>query len=114
VPAFKPEKIEALIKDVGLAVTQTLVSKFLSESARRWDELQAAINSSENSIISREAHTLGSSCLTFGVESAGLLFRQIEAKSMAEEVVSLRDLESIERPLGEGIEQLESCLKAFD
>ena len=114
VPAFKPEKIEALIKDVGLAVTQTLVSKFLSESAQRWDELQAAINSSENSIISREAHTLGSSCLTFGVESAGLLFRQIEAKSMAEEVVSLRDLESIERPLGEGIEQLESCLKAFD
>lgn len=112
VPTFKPEKVESLIKDVGLAVTQTLVNKFLSESAQRWDELQAAINNSANSVISRQAHTLGSSCLTFGVESAGLLFRQIEAKAMGGETVSLQELAVIESPLGVGIEQLQACLAA--
>ena len=110
VPAFKSEKVESLIKDVGLEVTQTLVNKFLGESAQRWDELQAAINSAENTIISRQAHTLGSSCLTFGVESAGLLFRQIEAKAMAGDAVSLQELAAIESPLGAGIEQLQTCL----
>jgi len=107
---FKSEKIETLVKDVGLTVTQTLVSKFLSESAQRWDALQTAINGSDNATITREAHTLGSSCLTFGVENAGRLFRQIEAKSIAGETIALGELADIERPLSAGIQQLEVFL----
>lgn len=109
--AFKAVKIKTLMNDVGLPVTQTLVDKFLTESAQRWDVLQTAITTADPAVINREAHTLGSSCLTFGVETAGLLFRQIEARSMAGETIALRELADIERPLSLGIQQLEAYLK---
>ncbi len=64
---FEPLKVDALIKELGLEVVTTLVKKFLTESAERWNALERGVAAEELATISRESHTLGSSCLTFGI-----------------------------------------------
>jgi HPt (histidine-containing phosphotransfer) domain-containing protein len=96
-------------RDVGANVVEALVSKFLSESSARWDVLQAALSLDDLPIISREAHTLGSSCFTFGLQSAGSQFRRLEAEANAGAIVAL-DIESLAADLGEGITELERLI----
>ena len=72
-PVFVASILERMQRDLGASVVEALVSKFLSESSARWDALQAALSLDDLPIISREAHTLGSSCFTFGLQSASLI-----------------------------------------
>ena len=108
---FEPLKVDALIKELGLEVVTTLVKKFLTESAERWDALQKGVAAEELETISRESHTLGSSCLTFGIVGAGQRFRQIEAQVKAGETIAMSALRAIEQPLVVGIQKLEARLR---
>ena len=110
---FTPAKIEGLLSDVGSQVTRTLVQKFLTESADRWEKLRVAIDSADMPIIAREAHTLGSSCFTFGITAAGRRFRRIEADAEAKRTVTLEQLQSIQVPLASGIQQMEAMLSGL-
>jgi signal transduction histidine kinase/CheY-like chemotaxis protein/HPt (histidine-containing phosphotransfer) domain-containing protein len=108
-PVFVASILERMQRDVGANVVEALVSKFLSESSARWDVLQAALSLDDLPIISREAHTLGSSCFTFGLQSAGNQFRRLEAEANAGAIVAL-DIESLAADLGEGITELERLI----
>jgi len=108
---FEPLKVDALIKELGLEVVTTLVKKFLTESAERWNALERGVAAEELATISRESHTLGSSCLTFGIVGAGQRFRQIEAQVKAGETIALSALGAIEQPLVVGIQKLEARLR---
>ena len=108
---FEPLKVDALIKELGLEVVTTLVKKFLTESAERWDALKRGVAAEELETISRESHTLGSSCLTFGIVGAGQRFRQIEAQVKAGETIAMSALRAIEQPLVVGIQKLEARLR---
>lgn len=108
-PVFVASILERMQRDVGANVVEALVSKFLSESSARWDALQAALSLDDLPIISREAHTLGSSCFTFGLQSAGNKFRRLEAEADAGAIVTL-DIDSLAADLGEGITELERLI----
>ena len=108
---FEPQKVEALVKDLGLEVVRKLVKKFLTESAECWNALEKGVAAEETATISRESHTLGSSCLTFGIVGAGQHFRQIEAQINAGETITMSALGAIEQPLVIGIQNLEARLR---
>ncbi len=111
---FSAAKIEGLLADVGADITRTLVRKFLSESAERWERLRTAIESGDAEVIGREAHTLGSSCFTFGVMAAGNRFRGIEAAIEGGRAVDHAELQAVAGPLASGIRQLEAALSGFN
>lgn len=107
---FDAEKIHALVKEVGVDVTETLVRKFLEESAGRWEQLTQAMTADENPAVIRESHTLGSACLTFGIDAAGQKFREIERDAQDQKPVPVSLLQPIGGLLGDGIRQLETYL----
>ena len=107
---FDPSKVEGLLNDVGETVTRTLIDKFLSESSARWERLREAIEAADTEVVLREAHTLGSSCFTFGIVHAGQRFRAIEAAASAGNAGSPEDLQAIAGPLAEGIGSLQAMI----
>ena len=113
VVAFDQKPIDRLIREVGITVLDTLVDKFLGESTDRWETLRKAMANEERNIIIREAHTLGSACLTFGLEAAGGSFRRIEAAALAGGSLPTADeLPPISEQLGLGINELQHLLYA--
>jgi len=113
VVAFNQKPIDRLIREVGITVLDTLFDKFLGESTDRWERLRKAMADEEQNIIIREAHTLGSACLTFGLEAAGGSFRRIEASALAGGALPTADeLSPISEQLGQGISELQHLLSA--
>lgn len=111
--AFDQKPIDRLIREVGITVLDTLVDKFLGESTDRWETLRNAMANEERNTIIREAHTLGSACLTFGLELAGGSFRRIEAAALAGGSLPTADeLSPISEQLGLGINELQHLLSA--
>ena len=109
---FDREPIDRLKQEVGAEVVQTLVDKFLKESALRWESLSAALSQGDKDAIVREAHTLGSACLTFGVTAAGQHFRRCEAAAINDELPGEDVLAAIAPELADGIGQLQQLLSA--
>ena len=105
-PFFVSEIIERMKRDVGADIVTALVAKFLSESAVRWDSLQTALANNDLPVVAREAHTLGSSCFTFGLQRAGSRFRKLEAEAQNAQALTV-DIEVLAADLGEGISGLE-------
>ena len=110
VVVFDREPIDRLIKEVGVGVLQTLVDKFLRESAERWEALRQAMVAADRDTIVRESHTLGSACLTFGIAAAGGCFRQCEASAIENNLPDDSTLQPIATLLGEGIGELQQFL----
>ena len=109
--AFDRRPIERLVREVGIGVLETLVDKFLGESTDRWERLRKAMADEERNIIIREAHTLGSACLTFGLAAAGGSFRQVEASALSGGALPTADqLPAISEQLGLGIRELQQLL----
>lgn len=111
---FDDIKVRSLINDVGIESTRRAVDTFLTESASRWDTLQQAISEHHWASVGHEAHTLASSCDTFGIVLAARLFRRIEENAHGSSPVRLEDLNAIAVPLGGGIAALEHLLGEYD
>ena len=111
---FDDIKVRNLINDVGIESTRRLVDTFLTESASRWDALQQGISEHHWTSVGREAHTLASSCGTFGIVLAATLFRRIEEGAYGSSPARLDDLNAIAVPLGDGIAALERLLGEYD
>jgi len=109
-PVFLSAIVERMQRDVGADVVDALVSKFLSESVGRWDTLQTALMNGDLPVVSREAHTLGSSCFTFGLQRAGNQFRQLESEARDERELTV-NMEALAEDLGEGITGLEQLVQ---
>jgi len=108
---FDRKPIDRLVLEVGIVVLETLVDKFLGESTDRWERLRKAMADEERNIIIREAHTLGSACLTFGLAAAGRSFRRIEASALADGMLpTAEQLSPISEQLGLGIGELQTLL----
>ena len=108
-PFFVSEIVERMKHDVGADIVTALVTKFLSESAVRWDSLQIALANNDLPVVAREAHTLGSSCFTFGLQRAGSRFRKLEAEAQNAQTLTV-DIEVLAADLGEGISGLENSV----
>ena len=109
-PVFLSAIVERMQRDVGANAVAALVSKFLSESVGRWDALQKALMHGDLPVVSREAHTLGSSCFTFGLQRAGNQFRQLESEARDERELTV-NMEALAEDLAEGITGLEQLVQ---
>ncbi|MEP4148304.1 MAG: ATP-binding protein [Halioglobus sp.] len=58
------DTLEGLVRQIGLDNLSTVISKFADEAAKRWLALECASTSKD---LAREAHTLGSTCRSFGL-----------------------------------------------
>lgn len=108
--AFDAKVFTTLAQQVGVDAAGKLVDKFLAESARRWDSLRGAISASDVLLVSREAHTLGSACLSFGLVSAGNAFRKMEADAIAGRAITLGQIDAIAPDLTAGVQRLDQAL----
>ena len=107
---FDRQPVDRLIHEVGVDILQTLVDKFLTESAERWELLSGSLAAADRESAVREFHTLGSACLTFGITAAGEKFRQCEAAAIERNLPGDEVLLSIAPLLAEGISQLQLLL----
>lgn len=107
---FDRQPVDRLIHEVGVDILQTLVDKFLTESAERWELLSGSLAAADRESAVREFHTLGSACLTFGITAAGEKFRQCEAAAIEKNLPGDEVLLSIAPLLAEGISQLQLLL----
>ena len=110
---FDIQVFSRLADQVGVDTTGKLVDKFLTESAGRWEALRSAISAGNMPVAAREAHTLGSACLSFGLISSGNAFRKIESDVNGRRAPSLSDLDMIVPGLFSGIESLEQTVTAL-
>lgn len=110
VDRFNAGRVERLVSEVGSDVAKTLVDKFLAESAERWERLRTAMVDGAADVVMREAHTLGSSCFTFGIDAAGQKLRDIEAEAERGNAGHEADLKPVAELLGSGISLLQDHL----
>lgn len=111
---FDPGKIQALAAELNPSLARQLVEKFLAESARRWEGLRTALTSADADTALREAHTLGSACLTFGLDAPGTALRTLEAQLKAGELPAPASLDAIAPSLQQGIAALDAALAALE
>lgn len=96
--------VDELARQIGIDNLVTVVNKFSAEVASRWPSLENATTSAE---LAREAHTLVSTCGSFGLPGVAARLREIEAHAKSGGVVGdLEDLSGIARELQAGLDEL--------
>ena len=78
-PVFDLAPVDEMIALMGTDATGQIADSLELEGCENINSLKTAISTVDVSSAEREAHTLASSCLSLGLESAGRLLRQIEA-----------------------------------
>jgi len=68
-------ELQRQIGDKNLAI---VIDKFLSEAAQRWDHFNNAVSTQKTKDCARHAHTLASTCKSFGLIEAGVQLAAIE------------------------------------
>lgn len=90
----------AILRDlesqIGMDNLDKVINKFIDEAARRWIALEAAQQADD---LAREAHSLASTCRSFGLPAIADALKQIEIEAKAGKVQSAETLD----PLGEGL-----------
>ena len=74
------EVVQQLQSQIGLDNLRTVIDKFGDEARRRWSALTAAGSSAD---LAREAHTLASTCRSFGLPGVADTLAAIEAHAKA-------------------------------
>jgi signal transduction histidine kinase/FixJ family two-component response regulator len=73
--------LDDLVGQIGSDNLGVVIGKFLSEAARRWNALASASNDSD---LAREAHTLASTCRSFGLPDVADKLNCIESHAKAD------------------------------
>jgi HPt (histidine-containing phosphotransfer) domain-containing protein len=74
------EVVQQLQSQIGLDNLRTVIDKFGDEARRRWAALTAVGSSAD---LAREAHTLASTCRSFGLPGVADTLAAIEAHAKA-------------------------------
>jgi signal transduction histidine kinase/DNA-binding response OmpR family regulator len=104
--------LDDLAEQIGTGNLVRVVGKFLEELGRRWHSLESAENSED---LSREAHTLASTCRSFGLptlaEKLACVERHARFGDAAGEPPCITELG---RELAEGAAGLKRVLQAYE
>ena len=76
---FDMTPVNDMMSLMGSEATRQIAKSLKVEGIENISALRTAVAASDAVVAEREAHTLASSCLSLGLESAGHLLRQIEA-----------------------------------
>jgi signal transduction histidine kinase/CheY-like chemotaxis protein/HPt (histidine-containing phosphotransfer) domain-containing protein len=68
--------VESMLGQIGANNLTTVIDKFTHEAGQRWSALANAASSED---LAREAHTLASTCMSFGLPGVAEHLREIEA-----------------------------------
>ncbi len=109
-PSFDGSKLAQLREDLGASVAAEIARGFVAEAEERWQRLKSAFDARDLAVVSREAHTLASSCGTFGLAAASALFRNLETDMLAQAEVGFAQVASIAGPFEQGLASLVSAL----
>ena len=75
---FDTTPVDEMIELMGCEATSQIANSLEAEGTENMSALKTAVAAGEALVAEREAHTLASSCLSLGLESAGHLLRQVE------------------------------------
>lgn len=75
---FDTTPVDEMIELMGFEATSQIASSVEAEGTENMSALKTAVAAVDAVVAEREAHTLASSCLSLGLDSAGHLLRQVE------------------------------------
>ncbi len=97
--------IESMLEQIGSDNLKMVIDKFCTEAGDRWQALE---NASSSSDLAREAHTLASTCRSFGLPPVAEKLQVIEAAAkVGKTVEALEDT----APIGAMLEQSLNALR---
>jgi CheY-like chemotaxis protein/HPt (histidine-containing phosphotransfer) domain-containing protein len=103
--------IESLLQQIGRDNLNTVIKKFCTEASDRWQALESASCSAD---LAREAHTLASTCISFGLPLIAEKLQSIESAAKAGRTVeSLEDAAAIGAMLEHGLYALQSRVRSL-
>ena len=103
--------LDDLEDQIGSANLTRVVDKFLDELGRRWQALESAKSSDD---LSREAHTLASTCRSFGLPSLAEKLACIERHARFGDAAGEPPcLAEMGRELSEGAAALQSAVQLY-
>lgn len=76
---FDRTPVDEMVSLMGSEATGQIANSLEAEGIENISALRTAVAASNAAVAERAAHTLASSCLSLGLESAGHLLRQVEA-----------------------------------
>ncbi len=104
------DAIDSLRRQIGNENLVSVIDKFGGEVERRWPCLEKAASSED---LAREAHTLASTCASFGLPSVADQLREIEAHAKSGGLVEeLDDLAQTGGQLRSSVEALRELVRA--
>ena len=109
-PDFDASRLEVLQRELGNEVAIDIARGFVVEAGERWQRLKTAFDTRDLAVVSREAHTLASSCATFGLLLASTLFRSLETDMLQQSDVGFAQVASIAGPFDQGLASLQATL----
>ena len=104
------ETLEDLVRQIGLDNLNSVISKFSDEAGKRWLALESASSSKD---LAREAHTLGSTCRSFGLPTVADKLSLIENHAKLELAEEPPFVVETGESLREGLVELADALKTL-
>ncbi|MEP5568011.1 MAG: response regulator [Halioglobus sp.] len=104
------ETLEDLVRQIGLDNLSSVISRFADEAGKRWLALESASSSKD---LAREAHTLGSTCRSFGLPAVADRLSLIESHAKLELEEEPPGLVETGESLREGLVELADALKTL-
>jgi signal transduction histidine kinase/CheY-like chemotaxis protein/HPt (histidine-containing phosphotransfer) domain-containing protein len=103
--------VHDLQKQIGLDNLGRVIGKFTEEAGRRWQALEGATDKSD---LAREAHTLASTCRSFGLPAVADRLKLIEAHAKSAALESPPDLQTTGSELSVGLLQLNAVIAGLN
>jgi signal transduction histidine kinase/DNA-binding response OmpR family regulator len=109
------QTLQTLIDQIGSDALQLVIDEFRGEAPLREEHFQAAVNEGSADAAQREAHTLGSTCLSLGLDRAAFSFRSAEASLLERGDAGFADIDatSCGKLLKDSLRELERQLQTL-
>ena len=103
---FDRTPVDEMVSLMGSEATGQIANSLEVEGIENMSALRTAVAASDAAVAEREAHTLASSCLSLGLESAGHLLRQVEADTRQGNLPSEETVTRAEAFFHDGLSEL--------
>lgn len=113
-PEVRHDTLSTLHRQIGGAGLATVVDRFRDESEERLQRLRAALGAGDGALAQREAHTLGSTCASIGLERAAQFLRATEASLLDGRLPPPGSGERAAGLMRSGFAALDAALAAFE
>ena len=104
------QTLDELNSQIGIDNLKTVITKFMGEARQRWVSLEGA---DDHATRAREAHTLASTCASFGLPSASRALREVEERAKNNESEDPANVTRVGNLLESSLVELDTTLNAM-